>query len=86
MYRCSLENKYPDLEMLAMVFFLKKKKKKIVSTYLLAVLGLCCSVGFSLVAASGGYSLGVMHSLLIVMASLVTEHGLQGPWASVVVA
>ena len=41
MYQCSLENKYPDLEMLAMAF-LSLKKKKIVSTYLLAVLGLCC--------------------------------------------
>ena len=35
MYRCSLENKYPDLEMLAMLFFLKKKKKKKKKLYLL---------------------------------------------------
>ena len=49
-----------------MLFFLKKKKKKtiIVSTSLLAVLGLYCSVGFALVAARGGYSLGVGNGLL----------------------
>ena len=84
MYQCSLENKYPDLEMLAMAFLSLKKKKKL---YLLIYwpCWVCVAVGFSLVAASGGYSLGVMHRLLIAMASLVTEHGLQGPWASVVV-
>ena len=43
---------------------------------LLAVLCLHCCVGFSLVAASGGYSLVVLHGLLIVVASLVGEHGL----------
>ena len=32
-------------------------------------------MGFSLVVASGGYSLVVMHRLLIVAASLVAEHG-----------
>ena len=31
-------------------------------------------MGFSLVVASGGYSLVVMHRLLIVAASLVAEH------------
>ena len=41
-----------------------------------AVRGLHCCVGFSLVAASGGYSLVVLHGLLIVVASLVGEHGL----------
>jgi len=41
-------------------------------------------VGFSLVAASGGYSLVVVHGLLIVVASFVMEHGLQGTQASVV--
>ena len=40
----------------------------------MAVLDLCCCVGFSLVAASGGYSLAVVRGLLIVMASLVEEH------------
>ena len=49
----------------------------------LVVLGLCCCVGFSLVAANGGYSLVVMCGLLIVVASLVVEHGLQGMQASV---
>ena len=55
----------------------------IVFTYLfLAVLGLCCCTGFSLVVASGGYSPVAVHGLLIVVASLVAElgsraHGLQ---------
>ena len=40
----------------------------------MAVLGLCCRVGFSLVAASRGYSLVVVRGLRIVMASLVVEH------------
>ena len=41
----------------------------------------------SLVAASGGYSLVAVQGLLIVVvASLVVEHGLQGVWASVVMA
>ena len=50
-------------------------------------LGFFVSVqGLSLVAATGGYSLGVVHGLLIAMASLVAEHGLQGMRASVIVA
>ena len=49
------------------------------------VLNLRCSVGFSLVEASGGYSVVAMHGLLIAVASLVVEHRLQGAWASVVV-
>ena len=40
------------------------------------VLGLCCYVGFSLVAASGGYSLAVVCGLRIVVTSLVMEHRL----------
>ena len=40
------------------------------------MLGLHCFVGFSLIAASGGYSLGVVYSLLISVASFVAEHGL----------
>ena len=40
---------------------------------LLAVLGLHCFGGFSLVVASGGYSLVAVHGLLTVVASLVTE-------------
>ena len=50
----------------------------------LAVLDLCCWKGFSLVAASGGYFPVAVHRLLIVLASLVAEHGLQGMQAPVV--
>ena len=39
----------------------------------LAVLGLCCCVGFSLIAASGGYSLAMVCGLLVLVASLVVE-------------
>ena len=55
---------------------------------LLAVPGLCCSMGFSLVAVSGGYSLVVVNRLLVAVVSLVVEPRLQGSraWASVVVA
>ena len=42
----------------------------------MVVLGLCCYVGLSLVAESGGCSLFVVHRLLIVVASLVVEYGL----------
>ena len=42
----------------------------------LAVLGLGCRVGFSLVVAGGGYSLLVMRGLFIAAASLVAEHEL----------
>ena len=42
----------------------------------LAVLGLHCCVGFSLIVASGGHSLATVHRLLIAVASLVVEHGL----------
>ena len=47
----------------------------LLSVLFLAVLGLCCCVGFSLVVASGGCSL-VVHGLLIVVADLVAEHRL----------
>ena len=40
---------------------------------LLAALGLRCCTGFSLVAASGGFSLVVVLGLLIEAASLVAE-------------
>ena len=49
----------------------------------LAVLGLRCCMGFSLVAASRGYSLVTVRGLLIVAAFLVVEHTLWGTWASV---
>ena len=50
---------------------------KIQSIYFIfwSVPGLCCYVGFSLVAASRDYSLAAVFGLLIVVASLV-EHGL----------
>ena len=42
----------------------------------LAVLGLRCCAGSSLVGASRGYSLVVMHRLFILVASLVVDHRL----------
>ena len=42
--------------------------------------------GLSLVAASGGYSLGVVCGFLVAVASLVAEHRLYGLQASVVAA
>ena len=50
---------------------------------LLAVLDLCCCLGFTLLVVSGGYALVAACGLFIAAASLVAEHGL---WASVVVA
>ena len=41
----------------------------------LAVLGLCCCSGFSLVVGSGGYSRVAVLERLIVVASLISEHG-----------
>ena len=52
----------------------------------LAVLGLHCCTGFSLVVARGGYSLMAMHGLLISVASLVAGHGIYSMQASAVVA
>ena len=53
------------------------KKKMILFIYLfLAVLGLCCCAGFSLAAASRGYSLVVAQGLLIAVVSPVVEHRL----------
>ena len=43
----------------------------------MVVLGLCCCTGFSLVAASGGYSVVAVGRLLIVVA-FVAEHGFWG--------
>ena len=42
----------------------------------LAVLGLHCCVGFSLVVAGRGYSLVTVLGFLFVVACLVGEHGL----------
>ena len=44
--------------------------------FILAMLGLRCCSSFSLVAASGGHSLVVVHNLLTAVASLVEEHRL----------
>ena len=48
--------------------------------------GFHCCAGFSLVAESWGCSLVAVHRLLIVVASVVEEHGLQGMGAPGVVA
>ena len=50
----------------------------------MAVLGLHCCKGFSLVVASRGYSL--VHELLVLVASLVAEYRFSGTQASVGVA
>ena len=50
----------------------------------MAALGLRAVRGFSLTAASGGYSLVVVLGLFFAVASLVVEHRLWGLWASVV--
>ena len=44
--------------------------------YFLAMLGLCCCVGFSLVAANRGYTLVAVCGLLPAVASPITEYGL----------
>ena len=52
----------------------------------MAVLGLCCCVGFTLVVVSWGYSLVGVRKLLIAVAFLVAEQAhAVGRWASVVV-
>ena len=51
----------------------------------LTVLGLCCLGGFSLVAASRGYTLVVVHRLLIAVASLCCRARALGCAGSVVV-
>ena len=60
------------LTILSLFFF-----KKLFIYLSLAVLGLSCCVGFSLVVTSGGYSLVAVCGLLIAVASLVVEHRLQ---------
>ena len=51
---------------------------------ILAVLGLHCCAGFSLLYSEQGLFF-VVHGLLIAVASLVSKYGPQGVWASVVV-
>ena len=41
------------------------------------VLGLCCCVGLSQVVGSRSYSPAVGHGVIIAVASLVGDHGLQ---------
>ena len=48
----------------------------------LAVPGLHCYIGFSLIATSRSYTLVVVHRLLIAVASLIAEHRLEGAWPS----
>lgn len=43
--------------------------------FILAVLGVCCCVAFSLVAESGDYSPAVVRELLLAGAPPVAEHG-----------
>ena len=67
------------LERKLISLYITKKKTiffKTTNIYLfLAVLGLRCCVGFSLIVGSRGYPLVAAHRLLIAVASLV-EHGL----------
>ena len=44
----------------------------------------CCTRDFSSYGSGGGYSLVMVHGLLIAVASLVEKHGLQSLRASVV--
>ena len=70
----------PELQTSAFISFLNS------FIYLfMAVLGLHCCPGFSLVEASGGSSLVAVCGLLIAVASLVDEQGLWGAWPAVVV-
>ena len=56
---------------------MKSSEQLLKKNYLfMAVLGLHCCTGFSLVEASRSYPLVVVCWLLIVVASLVAEHGL----------
>ena len=50
----------------------------LLNLFLLAVLGFHCCAGFSVVATCEAHSLVAMLRLLIVVASLVAEHRLQG--------
>ena len=59
--------------------FIKKKIN------FLAMLGLHCCLGFSLVA-SEGYFLVVGHGLLIAVSCLVVEHRLEGMWLQHIVS
>ena len=77
---------YPAQYLPMLPLTLKKKTLfKIKSCYFFFFPMLCAD--FSLVAARRGYSLLVAHKLLLIaVAFLVAEQGLQGVWASVLVA
>ena len=66
---------YAEVELLDCVVVLCLIFKNNFIYLFLAVLGLCCSVAFSLVVGSRAYSLVVVCRLLIAVASLV-EYGL----------
>ena len=51
----------------------------------MAVLGLSCCMGFSLIIEDGGCSLVAVRMLLIATVSLVAQHGLKGTQASAIV-
>ena len=51
-------------------------KNNFIDFFLLAVLGLRCGTGFSLVAASEGYSPAAVCRPLVAVVSLLAEHGL----------
>ena len=55
-----------------MIYDVEHLSKIIFFVYLFLALGLCCCTHFSLVVASGGYSLVVVR--LIAVASLFAEH------------
>ena len=57
--------------------------KNFIYLFILAVLGFPCYAGFFLAAESRSYSPVAVHRLLITVASLVAEHGLQGRQALV---
>ena len=58
-------------------------KNNFIYLFTLAMLGLHCCVGFSLVWVSRDSSLGAVHGLLVAVASLGTQAlGSCSPWAS----
>ena len=92
---CFFSEKYPKVELLDHVIVLCVCVCMCVylNIYVYICLNKCVlffwtrsSFRLSLIAASGGHSLVVVCGLLTVVASLVPERGLQGMWASIVVA
>ena len=69
---------WTELNFTSWYYFFRDFEKIILFNNLLVVVGLLCSAGFSLVAASGGHSLLARHRLLIAVASFVVEHGFYG--------